>query len=166
MKKTVILSVLIASVFGACNQNKEAAQTTEPEVQYSVFGDSITAADALDKEAMLAKYEGMKEGDTLEVKFTSKIQAVCKKKGCWMNLDLGKDKSAFVKFKDYGFFVPTAGAEAHDAVISGKAFLNITSVDELKHYAKDGGKSQAAIDSIVAPEVKYGFVANGALIAM
>jgi hypothetical protein len=43
--------------------------------------------------------------------------------------------------------------------------LGIESVDELKHYAKDAGKSQAAIDSIVAPKVTYSFMADGVLIA-
>jgi hypothetical protein len=37
-------------------------------------------------------------------------------------------------------------------------------VEDLKHYAKDGGKSQAAIDSIIAPKVKYLLMADGVLI--
>jgi hypothetical protein len=34
----------------------------------------------------------------------------------------------------------------------------------LKHYAKDAGKSQAAIDSIIKPETTYSFLADGVLI--
>ena len=34
----------------------------------------------------------------------------------------------------------------------------------LKEYAKDSGKSQAAIDSIIAPETNYSFLADGVLI--
>jgi hypothetical protein len=49
-------------------------------------------------------------------------------------------------------------------VVKGKAFVSIESVDELKHYAKDAGKSQAAIDSITKPESTYGFMADGVLI--
>ena len=55
---------------------------------------------------MMKKFADLKEGDTLEVKFKSEINEVCQKKGCWMTLDLADDKEAFVKFKDYGFFVP------------------------------------------------------------
>jgi hypothetical protein len=48
--------------------------------------------------------------------------------------------------------------------VHGKAFVSVESIEELKHYAKDAGKSQAAIDSIVAPEVTYSFEANGVLL--
>ena len=81
-----------------------------------------------------------------------------------MTLALPEDNEAFVKFKDYGFFVPM-NAQKKEVVVQGKAFVSIESVDELKHYAKDAGKSQAAIDSIIAPKTTYSFVANGVLIA-
>jgi hypothetical protein len=48
--------------------------------------------------------------------------------------------------------------------VNGKAFVSIESVDELKHYAKDAGKSQVAIDSIIAPKTTYSFLADGVLI--
>ena len=106
----------------------------------------------------------MKKGDSITVKFITKINSVCKKKGCWMKLDLGNGESAFVKFKDYGFFVPK-NAQDKDVIVNGKAFVSIESVDVLKHYAKDAGKSQAAIDSITEPKVTYSFMADGVLIA-
>ena len=105
----------------------------------------------------------MKEDDTLNVKFKSKINGVCQKKGCWMTMDLGEEKEAFVKFKDYAFFVPM-NAENQDAVISGKAFVSVETVADQKHYAKDAGKSQAAIDSITEPKITYSFMADGVLI--
>jgi hypothetical protein len=40
----------------------------------------------------------------------------------------------------------------------------VESVDELRHYAKDAGKSQASIDSIINPETTYSFLADGVLI--
>ncbi len=89
---------------------------------------------------------------------------MCQKKGCWMTLDLADDKEAFVKFKDYGFFVPK-NAQDKEVVVNGKAFVSVESVDVLKHYAKDAGKSQAAIDSITEPKVTYSFMAEGVLIA-
>ena len=55
---------------------------------------------------MLKKYKTLKKGDSIAVKFQSNIKEVCKKKGCWMQMDLTDDKQSFVKFKDYGFFVP------------------------------------------------------------
>ena len=69
-----------------------------------------------------------------------------------------------MKFEDYSFFVPK-NAQNKEVIVNGKAFVNIESIDALKHYAKDAGKSQAAIDSIVAPKTTYSFLANGVLIA-
>ena len=162
MKKILALGI-IASLFVNCEQKKEVAPEVA-KVEYAKFGDSISVDGALSTDEMMKKFADLKEGDTLEVKFKSEINEVCQKKGCWMTLDLADDKEAFVKFKDYGFFVPK-NAQDKAVVVNGKEFVSVESVDVLKHYAKDAGKSQAAIDSIVEPKVTYSFMANGVLIA-
>lgn len=133
------------------------------KVEYASFGSKIAADKALTKEQMLKKYATLKKGDTVSVKFKSRIKDVCKKKGCWMKMDLADNKESFVRFKDYGFFVPL-NADDSEAIVSGRAFLDVISVDELKHYAKDGGKSQEDIDKIKEPKVTYAFQADGVLI--
>jgi len=142
-------------------------EQTEPivknEATYASFGEKIAASDALSSKEMLEKYQSLKPGDTIEVKFKSTINEVCKKKGCWMTMQLADDKETFVKFKDYAFFVPK-NADKSEAIISGKAFMDNIPVEELRHYAKDGGKSEEEIALITAPEVKYSFQANGVLI--
>jgi len=150
----------------------KAEQTKEIEVKaakdinidYASFGDKITSVKALTKDEMLKKYKGLKSGDTINVKFTSKITGVCQKKGCWMSLDLPGDKESFVKFKDYAFFVPL-NATDQDAIVSGKAFVSEVSVAQLKHYAKDAGESEEEIAKIIQPKVTYGFMADGVLIS-
>ncbi len=131
---------------------------------YASFGDKITADKALTREQMLKKYNSLKAGDTINVKFTTHINDVCKKKGCWMSLALPGGKESFVKFKDYAFFVPL-NAAGQEAVVSGKAFVSETSVEQLRHYAKDGGKSEAEIAQITKPEIEYKFLADGVLIS-
>lgn len=141
-----------------------SAQTKAINVKdYAAFGDKFTPKKVLDKKQMLKKYKKLKKTDTLHVQFATKINSVCKKKGCWMNLDLSDKDEAFVKFKDYGFFVPL-NADGSQAIVNGKAFIEVTSVDELKHYAKDAGKSAAEINKITKPEVTYSFLADGVLI--
>ena len=162
MKKILALGI-IASLFVNCEQKKEVAPEVA-KVEYAKFGDSISVDGALSTDEMMKKFADLKEGDTLEVKFKSEINEVCQKKGCWMTLDLADDKEAFVKFKDYGFFVPKK-AQDKEVFVNGKAFVSVESVDVLKHYAKDAGKSQAAIDSITEPKVTYSFMADGVLIA-
>ena len=151
--------------FFALTSCKKETVSTENEKQdkYAFFGDSISDDKAISNDEMLAQFDKLKAGDTLNVKFKSKIKNVCQKKGCWMTLALPNEKEAFVKFKDYAFFVPK-NAQDEEVVVNGKAFVSVESVDELKHYAKDEGKSQAAIDSIVTPKTTYSFMADGVLI--
>ncbi len=131
--------------------------------QFVSFGAKISKDGAISKEQMTTKYGKLKAGDTINVKFRSKITDVCSKKGCWMNLQLAKGESAFVKFKDYAFFMPlnSAGSEV---IINGKAFVSVESVAELRHYAKDAGKSKAEIEKITKPKRSYSFMADGVLI--
>ena len=163
--KKIILSLAILAIVSSCkkeNENEEIA-VNDAASEYAVFGDSISAEGALSYQEMTSKFGDLKPGDTVDLKFASTINDVCQKKGCWMNVALEDDKKAFVKFKDYEFFVPM-NAENKEVVVSGKAYVSEVSVKDLKHFAQDAGKSQAAIDSITAPEKKFLFMADGVLI--
>lgn len=160
--RKIIYTALTVLALASCQKKVEIKGEGKTE-SYAKFGDSISTDGAITSAELLTKYKTMKPTDTLSVKVAAKIVDVCQKKGCWMNLDLGEGKSAFVKFKDYGFFVPKNAGNS-EAIVNGKAFVEITSVADLKEYAKDAGKSQAAIDSIVAPETNYSFLADGVLI--
>lgn len=160
--KKIIYGIVVLAMVSSCNKKAEV-KTVENVAAFAKFGDSISAEGAISKEDLLAKYESLKPTDTIEVKVLSKVVDVCQKKGCWMNIDLGSGKSTMVRFKDYGFFVPKNAAES-EVIVHGKAFVEVTSINDLKEYAKDAGKSKAAIDSIVAPETNYSFLADGVLI--
>ena len=121
------------------------------------YGAAITKDGAIDVKTLPAKMKGQK---SMTVKISGDIVAACKVKGCWMTADLGNGETMRIRFKDYGFFVPL-NADGSDAVVSGKAYVEIVSVDELRHYAKDAGKSQAEINKIKKPEVTYAFMADG-----
>ena len=162
MKKVFVLAVAVFSMIACKNVEVKEVTSVAPE-KFQSFGDSITAEGAITKEELLAKFETLKEGDTIELKFRSEIKDVCQKKGCWMNMNLSDDKNTFVRFKDYGFFMPF-NAAGSEAIVNGKAFISVETVDELKHYAKDAGKSQVAIDSITEPKVSYSFLSNAVLI--
>ena len=165
--KKIVLVAAFAVLLVNCQDKKETevgVVETENTSSYTSFGESISEEGALSSTEMMEKFASLKEGDTLNVKFKSSINNVCAKKGCWMTLDLTNDKETFVKFKDYGFFVPKNAGEK-EAIVNGKAFVSIESVEDLQHYAKDAGKSQEAIDSITEPKVTYSFLADGVLIA-
>lgn len=166
MKKLLILFAMVGMVLSCADKEKKAEEKTEEKVEgvtYASFGDKITDDGVISKEEMAKKFETMKDGDTITVKFASNINSVCKKKGCWMKLDLPNDKESMVRFKDYGFFVPL-NADNKEAIVEGKAFVTTISVDQLKHYAEDGGKSEEEIAKITEPKVTYAFEATGVLI--
>lgn len=163
MKKIICLLAFAVSTV-SCGKKEEIKEEVKIVDTFAVFGDSISKEGALSSTEMMKKFETLKEGDTIDVKFSSKINSICQKKGCWMNVALENENSTFVKFKDYAFFVPM-NAENKDVVVEGKAYVSVESIDDLKHYAKDAGKSQEAIDSIVAPKTTYSFMANGVLIS-
>lgn len=145
-------------------QNIEYAEV-KPAFNYDVFGENFSPAKVLSKESMMAQYKNLKVGDTIQnVQFATTINSVCKKKGCWMNLALtdGKEEAS-VRFKDYGFFVPL-DADGKEAVVHGMAYLEEVSVDKLRHYAEDAGKSAEEIAKITKPQMKYQFMADGVLI--
>lgn len=105
----------------------------------------------------------LRSKDTVAVKIKAKAISSCASKGCWMNLQIDDKNTAFVKMKDYGFFVPLAIADKN-VVLEGIAFIKTTTVAELKHYAEDGKKSQAEIDAITEPKQEIRFLANGILV--
>jgi len=89
-----------------------------------------------------------------------KVTDVCPKKGCWVSIETENNETFFVKMKDYAFFVPTS-LNGKNVVLEGTAELKLTSVDELKHYAKDAKKSQEEIEKITQPTEEIRFMASG-----
>lgn len=166
MKKTILFLALSFVLVACKNDTKDKdVNQEEPkkEMAYASFGMKINDADAWSSERMIEHYNGLKSGDTVNAKMKGKIIEVCSKKGCWMTLDMGNEKQVMVRFKDYGFFMPLNATG--DVVVNGKAFVNETSVDELRHYAEDAGKSEEEIAAITEPKLEYKFLADGVLLA-
>ncbi|MBC9796206.1 DUF4920 domain-containing protein [Sinomicrobium weinanense] len=155
-KFSTILSVMVLS---GCKQ--EVKKPVENEA-YASFGDSITLSGKWETRDMDNRFAQLEKGDTIPVKFTSRIIEVCPKKGCWMKVELTDGRQAMVRFKDYGFFVPTDASG--EVVMEGKAYVEKMPVKDLKHYAEDAGKSEEEIAQITEPEITYAVEAHGVLI--
>ncbi|CAM1352970.1 DUF4920 domain-containing protein [Tenacibaculum ascidiaceicola] len=167
MKRLLVFAMVLSIAFISCkvvkkNGTSDVNSAKEQKVEYASFGEEISDADAISAEEMRTKFKNLKKGDTLNIKFTSTINEVCKKKGCWMKLDLGEEQESMVRFKDYGFFMPL-NADNKEVIVNGKAFVTEISVDELQHYAKDAGKSEEEIAKITEPKYTYAFEADGVL---
>lgn len=123
----------------------------------TIYGDTVNPKYAVSISDLLP---AMHVGDTMEVVVQTRVINSCASKGCWMNVAVNDSLQAFVKFRNYGFFVPT-DIKGKNVVMQGKMYLSVTSVEDLKHYAEDAGKSKKEIDAITKPKEEIRFMANG-----
>ncbi|MES2681153.1 MAG: DUF4920 domain-containing protein [Bacteroidota bacterium] len=155
MKASIlILAVLLCALSGNAQPPKGKATPG------TVYGAKTTEQGAI---SMNEVQSLLKSKDTVAVKVKALVVSSCTKKGCWMNLKVDDKSTAFVKMKDYAFFVPT-DIENKTVVLDGIAFIEETSVEELQHYAKDAKKPQSEIDAIKEPKRQVRFLANGILV--
>lgn len=163
MKKIIVLGSIAFIV--ACGQqvakqeNKQPVEGTTANATELYFGDKITADGAQPVTELRSMMGDKKE---LATKLSGTIEAVCQKKGCWMDLKNGEE-SIRITFKDYGFFMPKDAA-GKEAIIEGVAKVEETSVSDLKEYAKDAGKSETEIAAIKEPKQELVFEANGVIL--
>ena len=191
MKKLLLLSML--SFFVSCDttsskdpKNEKASEVDKIEAEveevveeeqseedelvftenddFYIYGEEFSPEDVLDAQTLAEKYASMKVGDSLPLIAKANVNSVCKKKGCWMKLDLAEEQEAMVRFKDYGFFVPK-DIDGNEVIVSGHAFIEETSVEDLKHYAEDDGQSEEEIAAITEPKQTLSFQATGVLLA-
>lgn len=155
--KNIFLTIL-AICFSLISFSQPPAGDANPG---DVYGSKVKPKGAMELNEVVAQLEN---GATLsETKIRAKIIDVCPNKGCWLKLELPDGKSATVKMKDYGFFVPLA-AKGKTVVIEGQASVKTVSVNELKHYAEDAKKPQAEIDAITQPKKEVNILAKGIVI--
>jgi hypothetical protein len=166
--KYLIGIIFITLTFSSCRDAEENEETPAlneeqlEEVAYLSYGENITNYKAMDQEDLAAIYANLSLVDTVDVKVKSVINEVCAMKGCWIEIAVGEEY-ARVTFKDYGFFLPK-NSQGKKVFLLGKAFKSKTSVEDLKHYAMDGGKSKEEIDAITEEEITLNIVASGALV--
>lgn len=129
-------------------------------VPKETYGADFQAKEILESDRLLATYSEAALLDSVDVTLKGTVNEVCQKKGCWMTMAAGEQNEMMVKFKDYGFFVPMDIAE-REVILSGKAYYQVTPVDELRHYAEDAGKSAEEIAAITEPKRELRFLAEG-----
>ena len=148
----------------ACNSTPEGKTqlTADGKVVALSFGEEINQSDAISYDEMISKMAG---ADSLNTKVMGTVEGVCQAKGCWMNIvsDNPDQPSMFVKFKDYGFFMPK-DISGKRVIMEGYAFKEVTPVEELRHYAEDEGKSKEEIAAITTPKEELKFLASGVLL--
>ena len=150
MKKALLLLAL--PILFSCNSNQPAVVAGA-----DFIGEKFDDAAPI---TMAELNEKMKAGGPVEATVTAPITAVCQAKGCWMTLENPGAEDVRITFKDYAFFVPK-DSKGKTAIIHGTASMDTTTVEELKHFAEDDGKTKEEIEKITEPKIEMVFEASG-----
>ena len=158
MKNILLLFSLVAglALMQSCKTTPVAAGDT--------FGAGVSKPESAVGFADVVKQ--LETNDSVNVVMKAKVEGVCQAKGCWMNLvdpAVASEEELFVKFKDYAFFVPKDIA-GREVLVEGVAYKEETTVEELRHYAEDAGKSEEEIAKITEPVTEKKFMATGVVI--
>lgn len=161
MNKIFSLVLICLMVFNCKKKNLARTAVDMKSVTYSLHGSSFEVDPVIStKDFSRLMTNG---SDTLNMVIKGVIKEVCSKKGCWMRLQLNDEEDLMVRFKDYGFFVPTDASG--EVIIKGQAFKTQISIADLRHYAQDAAATEAEIAAITEPKNTYSFIAEGVLIA-
>lgn len=164
MKHFLILGVAAFVTFSSCTQRPTSDVNTEGATADSIagwYGEEFEIGEVQPVTVLLA-YSA--EELLKEVVVEAEILHSCRKKGCWMKVDLGEGVEPMrVSFLDYGFFVPLV-SDGRTAVMKGTAYIDTIDVDMLRHFAEDAGQTQEEIDAITEPEIEWSFEATGVYI--
>lgn len=156
--KVLISLFAIALIAASCGTSKETGEGDAPKVG-KAYG-PVTVQPELAVRASEMVERSKTDGSEQEYTFEGKMSEICAKAGCWVNIDAGGGESFMVRFKDH-FTIPTDTKPGTVAYFHGVAFNDTVSVDMLRHFAEDAGKSQAEIDAITEPEYTLSFIADG-----
>lgn len=180
MKKILLLTIVAFTVW-ACDQKQgkeDTAETTEVEVTEEEAVEEEVEEEELMAESgakygmeidengamNMTEFETRMQGkDSLNIKIEGVAKDVCKKKGCWMKVETASGDMMRVTFRDYGFFVPK-DIPGREVVMQGTAYKDTTSVEDLRHYAKDGGATDDEIAAIMEPKIETVFIADGVVL--
>lgn len=165
--KKILMMALAATMLTACSENKPTAlapATDEKGIVLAetgvMYGEPVTETDAIEISALPTFL-----GDSAEMnaKVQGTVLSVCVKKGCWMNVDMGNGQEVRVSFKDYGFFVPD-NIVGKTVVLEGIAKNSFISIEDLRHFAEDAGKSAEEVAKITESKKEIAFEAKGVLV--
>lgn len=155
MKKILLLIPVLMFAFFLMAQPPEG-----PANKGMTFGLATTEKDAVSANE-LSSLINTKEPK--EVKVKGKVVEVCKAEGCWLRMETANGGTMMIRMKDHKFFVPVS-MQGKTIVADGTATLKETTVDMLKHYAEDAGKSKEEIAAIKEPKKEIVLQAKGILV--
>ncbi len=154
--------ILLALSFVCIGFALNAQPPKVPADAGSVFGQKTTAENAISVDQLFSMMQSKKENKEMNVKLKGVVTQVCEKEGCWIKVQ-SPDGSMMVKMKDHKFVVPMV-LNGKTIVIDGIADEKLTTVEQLRHFAEDAGKSKEEIAKIKNAKREITVQAKGILV--
>lgn len=152
--KKILFTVLLFTGISAMAQPPNV-----PANKGSKFGAKVTSKGAVTTDQLSSLLADKNEA---EVKVKGKVVEVCKAEGCWIRMETPTG-NMLIKMKDHAFMVPLV-LNGKTIIAEGTATVKETTVEMLKHYAEDAGKSKAEIEAITEPKKEIVLQAKGILV--
>lgn len=156
MKKNYFIPILYVGtlIFSSCSSSENSDQ----KEMISYGPEKVNTEKAISVDELLSAMD--KEKSEKEFTIEAKIDEVCSKAGCWINIKKPDGKTFMVRFKDH-FTIPPKTEVGTNAFLHGKAYWDTIPVDMLQHFAEDAGKSSEEIAKITEPSFELAFEADG-----
>ncbi|MEO6722715.1 MAG: DUF4920 domain-containing protein [Ferruginibacter sp.] len=154
MKKLFFIIPLVLFTFYL-----RAQPPTGPADKGMTFGVKTSAEGAVDANELPAL---LTDKPTQEVKVKGKVAEICKAEGCWLKMETAGGPM-MIKMKDHSFMVPLS-MNGKTIVAAGTVNHKETSVEMLRHYAEDAGKTKEEIAAIKTPKKEITMEATGILV--
>lgn len=164
MKHLLLLPLLALAACASGTDDAEAVATDEPAVVASTtLGEPVPAGEALTPAVLIADAETY-DGQTVTVEGTAR--EVCQQAGCWLTLadDQGRTVRVEVPRDESEAYVYTFPKDLSGQTVrlTGTLAVEMESVDDLRHYAEDGGASAEELAAITEPRQTLVLTALGA----
>ena len=156
--KNIILFLMLICIGYSVN----AQPPKVPADAGAVFGAKTNADDAITVDQLFAIMKTKEKNNEMKVKLKGVVTEVCKMEGCWIKVK-SPHGSMMVKMKDHAFMVPVI-LNGKTIVIDGIADEKITTVEQLRHFAEDAGKSKEEIGKIIEAKREITVQAKGILV--
>ncbi|HZF99715.1 MAG TPA: DUF4920 domain-containing protein [Chitinophagales bacterium] len=150
MKQFFAAAVVLACA--ACND------FSKPESPKSgvFYGDSFDTTNAWTTGQLVQQ---VRTNGKAEAVVLGTVTQSCQTEGCWVKLDAGDGREVFVS-TEQNFAVPKEIA-GKNVFVKGYAYLDTTSVEDLREEAKAHGKSNDDVNGIAEPKVNVSLKATG-----
>jgi Domain of unknown function (DUF4920) len=154
MKKIFLLIPVLVFSFSVMAQPPKG-----PANKGMTFGVKTTVGGAINVDELTTL---LQDKSTVDVKVKGRVVEVCKAEGCWLKMETANGPM-MIKMKDHSFLVPLE-MNGKSIIVQGTATFKETSVEMLKHYAEDAGKTKEEIAAIKEGRKETTMQATGILI--